>query len=108
VATRVSDDEVLDVRQAAAIAGRSAETIRRWVWSGRLPARKVGRKLIIAKNDLEAIRSSDGERRMTLAEWYHEYIEKRPRSARPGRSAADLVFEDRRQHYGDDWFDARH
>jgi excisionase family DNA binding protein len=107
VASKVSDDQVLDVRQAAAIVGRSAETIRRWVWSGRLPARKVGRKLLIEARDLEALQNRYGERRMTLAEWYHEYIEKRPKSARPGRSVADLVIEDRRHHYGDDWFDAR-
>jgi hypothetical protein len=35
----------LDARDAARLTGRSTETIRRWAWAGRLPARKRGKKL---------------------------------------------------------------
>ena len=53
----LSDDgvEVLDVREAARLAHRSPETIRRWVWAGRLPARRRGNRLLLARADLEAI-----------------------------------------------------
>lgn len=45
---------MLTVPQAAARVGRGAETIRRWIRSGRLPARKVGTQYAIDEADLEA------------------------------------------------------
>ena len=47
--------EVLPVRQAAEYAGRTAETIRRWVWSGRLPARRHGNRLMRLRVGLQAL-----------------------------------------------------
>lgn len=90
-------ENMLDVRRAAALIGRHPETVRRWVWSGRLAARRQGNLLLIARADLEAVAGSGGSAPATLAEWAD-----RARTARDaaradgsGRSAADLVIEDR-------------
>ena len=45
----------LTVPEAARRAGRSAETIRRWIWSGKLPARKIGNQHFIDSRELEAL-----------------------------------------------------
>ena len=45
----------LTVRQAAKRAGRSEETIRRWIWSGRLPAAKRGASYRIDVVHLERV-----------------------------------------------------
>lgn len=42
IAGREIGAQEVTVREAARLSRRSAETIRRWIWSGRLPARKVG------------------------------------------------------------------
>ena len=42
------------VPEAARLVGRDPETIRRWLRSGRLRARKVGTQHIIEDQDLEA------------------------------------------------------
>jgi len=46
---------VLTVPEAAARAGRDPETIRRWIRSGKLRARKVGTQHVIDELDLEAL-----------------------------------------------------
>jgi excisionase family DNA binding protein len=46
---------VLTVPEAARLAERDAETIRRWIRSGKLPARKVGTQHVIEEADLEAL-----------------------------------------------------
>ena len=50
---RVADD-LLTVREAAKESRRNVETVRRGIWSGRLPAQKLGNQLFIKKNDLRA------------------------------------------------------
>jgi excisionase family DNA binding protein len=45
---------MLTVPEAADRAGRNAETIRRWIRSGRLRARKVGTQHVIEESDLDA------------------------------------------------------
>lgn len=91
------EDELLDVRRAAALVGRHPETVRRWVWSGRIAARRQGNRLLVARTDLEALAGGADRRVGSLAAWA-----KRARAAREpagasgsGRSAADLVIEDR-------------
>ena len=50
----------LTVPEAARRTGRNAETIRRWIREGRLPATKVGTQHVIAEEDLAAaIATSD-------------------------------------------------
>lgn len=46
---------MLTVPDAAIRAAKDPETIRRWVRSGRLPARKIGTQHIIEEADLDRI-----------------------------------------------------
>lgn len=43
---------MITVKQAAARLGRDPETVRRWIRSGRLPAKKIGLQLMIEESDL--------------------------------------------------------
>jgi hypothetical protein len=90
-----SRSDELDVKAAAAVAGRTAETIRRWVWSGRLPAKRRGNRLVVARGDIEAL--AGGRKALSLADWLT--LAERAMSAGPGAraSAADLVLEERRR-----------
>jgi hypothetical protein len=92
-----SSGDELDVTAAARLTGRTAETIRRWVWSGRLSARKRGNRLVMARRDVEAL-ARDGERQtLSLAEWAR-LAEATMRGRRgPRESAADLVIDERRR-----------
>ena len=47
-----SKEEHINVREAAKECGRNPETVRRWVWSGKLPAQKLGNQLFIKRGDL--------------------------------------------------------
>ncbi len=44
-------DEVISVREAARECGRNMETVRRWIWGGKLPAEKLGNQLFIKRSD---------------------------------------------------------
>jgi excisionase family DNA binding protein len=46
---------LLTVAEAADRLGRSPETVRRWIRSGRLPARRVGARHAIDDRDLRVI-----------------------------------------------------
>lgn len=46
---------MLTVPQAARRLGRNPETLRRWIRSGRLRARKVGTQHVIEERDLEMV-----------------------------------------------------
>jgi hypothetical protein len=97
-------EQMLDVRAAAALARRHPETIRRWVWSGRLAAEREGNRLLVARADVEALAASEGRAASSLAAWAD-----RARRLRQGghsrarrRSAADLVIGDRARRSGAD------
>lgn len=45
--------EMITVREAARESGRTAETVRRWIWAGKLPARKLGNQLFVRKTDMQ-------------------------------------------------------
>ncbi len=45
----------LTVPEAARRAGRTQETIRRWIWSGRLPSEKVGNQHLVDQAALDAL-----------------------------------------------------
>src|SRR5438445_645163 len=62
-----SPADELDVKAAARVAGRTTETIRRWVWSGRLPARKRGNRLVMARKDVEALAGAAERRHLDRA-----------------------------------------
>ncbi|HVS04633.1 MAG TPA: helix-turn-helix domain-containing protein [Candidatus Dormibacteraeota bacterium] len=76
------------------LTGRSTETVRRWVWAGKLRARKSGKRLLVLRGDLEALAGSD-RKILSLREW--QAIAKRAlRRPTVGRSASDLVLDDRK------------
>ncbi|MBJ7607831.1 MAG: helix-turn-helix domain-containing protein [Candidatus Dormibacteraeota bacterium] len=89
------DLELLDVRQVATRVGRSAETIRRWIWSGRLAAQKQGNRLLIQRADADRVIA--GRPQLSLAEWVAEREEQQQGTPRRQRSAADLIMDDRRR-----------
>lgn len=90
--------ELIDVRRAAAVVGRHPETIRRWIWSGRLPAIRRGRRLLVAASEVRRLGRSVGPLG-SLAEWLElrRSSELLLASAGSGQGAADLVIEDRRR-----------
>ena len=45
-------NDLINVREAALQCGRNMETIRRWIWGGKLPAQKLGNQLFIRNKDL--------------------------------------------------------
>ena len=47
-------EELVSVREASKESGRNMETVRRWIWSGKLPAQKLGNQLFMKRSDLEA------------------------------------------------------
>ena len=48
-------EEFVTVREAANESGRNMETVRRWIWSGKLPAKKLGNQLFIRRSDWEIL-----------------------------------------------------
>lgn len=45
------NEKLMSVREAAEECGRNAETVRRWIWAGKLPAEKLGNQLFIKSSD---------------------------------------------------------
>jgi excisionase family DNA binding protein len=95
----------ITVREAAQRVHRSPETIRRWIWSGRLPATKRGNTYYVDIVHLEGLvvemgaaeHQADTARAGSLAEWLDEVLRWKSGLALPVReTASDLVIEDRR------------
>lgn len=94
----MTEPELVDIRQAAADSGRSAETVRRWIWSGKLTATKRGNRLLIDRAELERfLRERLEEAPIGLAAWAAERdAEARQQERSTGvahGSAAGLVLE---------------
>lgn len=87
---------MLDVQAAASLASRTPETVRRWVWSGRLPAERQGRRLLVARDDVLRIAGVDvpGGRHVSLVEWAAELLADDDRTSK-AKTASDLVLADR-------------
>ena len=83
--------EVLDVREAAHYVGRTPETVRRWVWSGRLVATRSANRLLVRRSDLDALTGRQ-DQPMTLGQWAALLPTV---TAKTRRSAVDLIQEDR-------------
>ena len=99
--TQPETPSLLTVREAAEEVGRTPETIRRWVWSGRLPARKLGNRLTVARDDLD--RAAGAAARPDLAAWLDGVESQRAQRPRAEtRSAGDLVLADRRRRSSTD------
>ncbi|MGH9000251.1 MAG: helix-turn-helix domain-containing protein [Acidimicrobiia bacterium] len=71
----------MTVPEAARRAGRDAETIRRWIRSGKLQARRIGTQHVIEEADLESL----------LADGVSLPVPDRWRSFDSGRAAPDWV-----------------
>ncbi len=54
--------DLMTVREAARECKRATETIRRWIWEGKLPARKLGNQLFIKRRDLMQMRRGRSRR----------------------------------------------
>jgi excisionase family DNA binding protein len=55
-------DDLITVGEAARECRRTTETIRRWIWEGKLRAQKLGNQLFIRRDDL-AVVAARGKRR---------------------------------------------
>lgn len=49
-----ADNGLITVREAAKLCSRNPETIRRWIWNGKLPAEKLGNQLFIKRSALDS------------------------------------------------------
>ena len=66
-------EDLLTVREVARLCGRTEETVRRWIWSGKLRARKLGNQMFISKNDLAAMQAPRaGETKATYGKGVRE------------------------------------
>jgi len=66
----VTDGEkLIGVREAAIECGRNMETVRRWIWSGKLPAEKLGNQLFIKRNDLRSFYRNHKVARQKPSDW---------------------------------------
>lgn len=94
--------EMVDVREAARLVGRTPETVRRWVWSHRVSSLKHGTKLMLPRSELLALvgETGGGTVGVTLRDWAERV--RRTHSGRPGGSARDLVLDDRAARDQDD------
>ena len=95
----------ITVREAALRVHRSPETIRRWIWSGRLPAAKRGNTYyvdVVHLDGLAAEVSGDWHGAAAagpgdLRDWLAETARwKSGLRAPSSETASDLVIEDRR------------
>ena len=82
---------MLTVPEAARRVGRDPETIRRWIRSGKLRARKVGTQHVIEETDIEAM--LEKPRSLPLPErWRHTW------SGRPMPDVVSAIDRSRRGH----------
>ncbi|HVB13998.1 MAG TPA: helix-turn-helix domain-containing protein [Candidatus Dormibacteraeota bacterium] len=91
---------LVDVREAARLTGRSPETVRRWVWAGRLVASRQGHRLLVSRLEVVALGAA-GAGALSLADWAAQ-ARKSLTGFEPGArgSAADLVLRDRASRAG--------
>jgi excisionase family DNA binding protein len=82
---------VLTVPEAARKVGRNPETIRRWIRSGRLRARKVGTQHVVEEADLAA--AAEPVRSLPLPEGLQRFD-----SGRPVPDWVAAVQRSRREH----------
>lgn len=96
-----SRGQELTVREAARRVNRAEETIRRWIWAGKLPARKLGQSYQVRESDLDAVAASvpvPREPELRLGEWVAQVRAWRAGNDVPPRGGAGaLVIEDRVQ-----------
>ncbi len=57
-------ENLITVREAAHECHRTTETVRRWIWEGKLPAKKLGNQLFIKRGDLARLVGPRQQRRV--------------------------------------------
>jgi hypothetical protein len=87
--------EMLDVREASRLVDRTPETVRRWVWTGRVEAIKQGNRLLMPRDQIvRAVQPTPAQPTAgSLREWAGG-----PGTSgrgRRGATASDLVIADR-------------
>lgn len=65
-------EDFITVKQAARECHRTSETVRRWIWEGKLPAQKLGNQLFVKRDELARLtlwnkRTGGAERLAALA-----------------------------------------
>ena len=96
-----SHGQELTVREAARRVTRAEETIRRWIWAGKLPARKLGQSYQVRESDLDAVAArlpAPREPELRLGEWVAAVrLWRAGNDVSPRGDAGQLVIEDRAQ-----------
>ena len=98
--TRVME-ELISVRDAAKESRRHTETVRRWIWSGKLPAQKLGNQLFIRRSDWEIFLKNTNKQKGDRFRFIERAAALRERiRARTGTDfdTAALIEESRRGH----------
>ena len=88
--------EMVDVHEAADLVRRTPETVRRWVWSGRIAAVKKGQKLFVSRQQLLVASGAQAparSERLTLSAWAEELRQVPTSGSRA--TARELVLDDR-------------
>ncbi len=74
------ETQLLTVRDVARRCRRSEETVRRWIWSGKLPAKKLGNQLFVDPAAAERIaaeqkdaRAAEDDARDPIRELFRKY-----------------------------------
>lgn len=63
----MQDSELLTVREVARRCRRSEETVRRWIWSGKLVSQKLGNQHFVRLEDVHTSQTGQaGGRRLDL------------------------------------------
>lgn len=92
---------LLTVTEAARRTGRHPETIRRWIWSGRLRAEKVAGRHLIAEAELARADAAGDPPGRGLRSWLDEVYELHDETGFRSRgipSGAELVRAERASH----------
>lgn len=91
------------IREAAVLVQRTPETVRRWVWSGRLAASRDGNRLLVARSDVERLLDGgEGERAQLTLEQWADLVSRTFDEGVTGSSAGELVLADRSDREGTD------
>lgn len=59
----------ITVPEAARRVGRNPETIRRWIWSGKLPSEKVGTQHLVDVDRVDALATKRAAATTLAQEW---------------------------------------
>lgn len=67
LAAHEGDDQLLSITEAAQLGIASYSTLRNWIRSGRLPATRIGERIVrIRRSDLEALREPAARAAVTM------------------------------------------